>query len=334
VAAESGSEECVRLLVSAGADKAARTGDGHQPWHLAVNSRLARLLLPDGLDAKERVHVAAAVGDEAALRALLSAKPAAARERDERGYTALHYAAKNGEAACVRVALDAGSDKDARTHGLETPLHFAALNGHAECVALLLRTGAEIQAKLDSGESPLHCASSAGHAECVALLLRAGADTNARDKDEWTALHFCAWNGHAECAELLLRAGADREARRSDGWTPLHVAARGGHGHCVEALVRAGADLGATSNDGWMPLHIATRHAHFACVRLLLRAGADPTARITSVEHRYGYNDSGATWAHTRWSARKWLRFIGRAAGAPRETRAPPPCRTEPPRRG
>jgi ankyrin repeat protein len=115
-AAEGGSEECVQLLLDAGADKAARARDGRMAWRCTASARVAQLLLPDGADARASALVAATVGDEAALRDVLAAHGAAAlAESDERGFSALHVAARRGDAACVRALLDAGAERDAES---------------------------------------------------------------------------------------------------------------------------------------------------------------------------------------------------------------------------
>jgi ankyrin repeat protein len=68
-AARGGSEECVRLLLEAGAEKGARAENGLMPWHWATSAAVARLLLLKGADARASACVAAGVGDGAARRA-------------------------------------------------------------------------------------------------------------------------------------------------------------------------------------------------------------------------------------------------------------------------
>jgi ankyrin repeat protein len=82
-------------------------------------------------------------GDEARVRGLL-ARGACPRAEDSAGYTPLHYAARAGHAAIVRLLLDGGGDVNARTRaGGATPLHRAAYQGHLEVVRLLVERGAD-----------------------------------------------------------------------------------------------------------------------------------------------------------------------------------------------
>jgi len=94
----------------------------------------------------------------------------------------------------------------------QTPLHWAARNGHKAAVRLLLEHNAEVDAKNFIGETALHLAASDGHEKMVGLLLEKGADVNAKDSDNQTPLHWAAKNGHKEIVELLLKSGASVDA--------------------------------------------------------------------------------------------------------------------------
>lgn len=60
-------------------------------------------------------------------------------ERDSSGYTALHYASRNGQTQAVDLLLRRGSDPNCKTHsGCATALHRACYMGHENIVNLLL----------------------------------------------------------------------------------------------------------------------------------------------------------------------------------------------------
>mmetsp|Transcript_28131 Transcript_28131/g.72942 ORF Transcript_28131/g.72942 Transcript_28131/m.72942 type:complete len:185 (-) Transcript_28131:169-723(-) len=87
------------------------------------------------------------------------------------GYTPLHYAARAGHVAGVRLLLDAGSDVNrATTAGHATPLHRAAYMGHAEVVRLLLKGGANAKAQDTDGDTPLHKAAAQKHGSTLSIL--------------------------------------------------------------------------------------------------------------------------------------------------------------------
>ncbi len=105
---------------------------------------------------------------------------AAVLARDREGNTALHWAARKGNAQIVRRLLGAGAAADARNGELSTPLMWAARKGNLEAVS---------------------------------LLLEAGADVGAANKWRKTALENARFNQHDAVAELLQAGDGERRAR-------------------------------------------------------------------------------------------------------------------------
>lgn len=93
-------------------------------------------------------------------------------EPDPLGYTALHFASRNGHYEVCRILLESGADSCAQTHGGATPLHRAAYCGHMEIAKLLLDHGADPAAADDDGKTSLHKAAENGHYELCSLLLK------------------------------------------------------------------------------------------------------------------------------------------------------------------
>lgn len=78
----------------------------------------------------------------------------------ERG---IWYAAQYGDIDRVRALLAAGTPVDKLDSAGYTALHYAARNGHEEIVSELLRAGANINCATRAGHAtPLHRAASAG----------------------------------------------------------------------------------------------------------------------------------------------------------------------------
>ena len=84
----------------------------------------------------KRLCIAAQEEQEEQVERLLSSgtKPSAC---DAVGYTALHYAARNGHLGIVDLLLEAGADVNAAACSF-TPLLRAAFMGHADVVARLI----------------------------------------------------------------------------------------------------------------------------------------------------------------------------------------------------
>jgi ankyrin repeat protein len=206
-------------------------------------------------------------------------------ERDgQGGWTPLHLAVAAGDAALVRLLVEAGADLTARTENRRTPVHVALEHSPA-LVPLLLELGGVIDApsaaylgdvdrlsrQLDDGApltdpdvgDLLSWAAIGGATATARLLLERGADVDGG------ALHAAAGAGQLELVRLLLSAGADVDRRdRDTGCVPLHAAvAAGTVGDApgiVQALLNAGADVNATTTDGASALDLsrlaAARH--------------------------------------------------------------------------
>eukprot|EP00966_Prymnesium_polylepis_P192958 4472346-Prymnesium_polylepis.1 len=84
-----------------------------------------------------QLHRAAARGEPAPIRRLLSAMPALVHVCDPHGATPLHVACRHGHAGAVELLLHAGAAADARDGAGATALDVAAEWRHAACVAAL-----------------------------------------------------------------------------------------------------------------------------------------------------------------------------------------------------
>ncbi len=158
---------------------------------------------------------------------------------DVDGWSALHFAAIQGNEGMIRLLIAAGALLDANTPGKMTPLFIAVQNKHARAVALLLKAGANINAH------PSILYSSVERSSAVTrLLLQAGADATVIC-DEYSPLHAAVkQHGNNENVELLLKYGAKIDARTSAGDTPLHLAVHVKNNEkIVQILLDAGANV-------------------------------------------------------------------------------------------
>lgn len=136
------------------------------------------------------VFAAAATGNVLGLQELLDGTPHATRvhQLDASGWTALHHAAYNDHAPCVRLLLERGADPNAEAEHDCAPLHMAAAQGSAEVIALLVEAGAVLDLPDDTGQTPLHYATMPGRLEAVRALLEAGAHPSLKDVQQETPL--------------------------------------------------------------------------------------------------------------------------------------------------
>ncbi|OPJ86920.1 ankyrin repeat domain-containing protein 39 [Patagioenas fasciata monilis] len=138
------------------------------PSRLAVPS--VHQSLPE-MDFERGIWAAARDGDEPRVLELLERRGEPSQP-DLAGYTALHYASRNGHLGVCRLLLQRGARCDARTPGGATPLHRASYCGHLPIAQLLLAHGADPLATDGDGRTSLHKAAEQGHRELCALLLR------------------------------------------------------------------------------------------------------------------------------------------------------------------
>lgn len=264
-AAESGSAECVRLLIAAGADAKARDSSKRTAMYYAGSAEVVRSLMQAGLpledaDEFEWSPLVNAVGDgEEALprvRALLEAGANVNATHDQ-GYTVFMSAVGSGwYPALLRLLVASGADPHAITECGYNAFHAAVdVDGEAnaeesvrDTLGYLKELGVNIEHRNKNNQTPLARAIQEGNGIEVQVLCELGADANAIcPKHECGGesctridlpLIFHAADGigvHKDVkTEALLRAGANPLTKDADGFTPLM--------HVVASLCRDAAD--------------------------------------------------------------------------------------------
>ncbi|RYO95067.1 hypothetical protein DL766_009005 [Monosporascus sp. MC13-8B] len=145
----------------------------------------------------------------------------------------LHIAAANGDVAILKLLLTTGEvDPDLKNKSDESPLHGAVRGEQQEVVSVLLATGRiDPNFKNKSGETPLYSAVRGGHQAVANVLLATG-----RVEGE-TLLRSAAYEGDEEIVNILLATGkVDPDSKNESGDAPIHIAARGGHEEIVNIL--------------------------------------------------------------------------------------------------
>ncbi len=162
------------------------------------------------------------------------------------GFTALHYAVREGFADAAALLLDAKADINAPTEGdRSTPLIVASINGQYDIAMMLLARGANPNLANDDGVAPLFATvnnewalrtwypqptagtqQKASYLQLVEALLKGGADPNARTLSH---IWYASYNTG--------RMGVD-----FSGATPFWRAAYALDVEAMRLLVRYGAD--------------------------------------------------------------------------------------------
>ena len=162
------------------------------------------------------------------------------------GFTALHFAAREGHDKAARLLVDAGADVNQVTAGDESsPMLVAVINGNYDLAKDLLEAGADPNLVSDDGAGPLFATlniewslrtwypqpqafrqQETSYLDLMELLLEAGAETNARVT---THIWYAAYNAG--------RMGVDFA-----GATPFWRAAYAADVKAMKMLVANGAD--------------------------------------------------------------------------------------------
>jgi uncharacterized protein len=295
-AARSGKVEAARALLAAGADINAKEGWGGQDalmW-AAAQSQADMVKFLASKDAKLNEHGKI---NQWERKIIQEPRP---KDMNKGGFTALHYAAREGCVACVKNLLAAGADPDSEDPDRETPLLLALENLHFDTAAVLVQGGADLDKWDLFGRSPVYMA-----ADVSSLPTKGnGAVAVIPSVDKLTAM---------DLGRMLLDHGAnpniqlkrrppyrdvpqDRggDTMLAQGATPLLRAARAGDNKFVALLLEYKALVDLPSKEGITPLMAAagvdyglrvtrgrnrTDEGVLATMDLLIKAGADVNAR-------------------------------------------------------
>lgn len=295
-AARSGKVEAAKLLLAAGADINAKENWGGQTalmWSAAQGqAEMVKFLASK--DALLNLHGKV---NQWERKIIQEPRP---KDMNKGGFTALHYAAREGCIACVQSLLAAGADPDSEDPDRETPLLLALQNMHFDAAAVLVKGGADLDKWDIYGRSPVYMA-----ADVSTLPMKGnGGVAVIPSADKLTAV---------DVGRMMLEKGAnpniqlkrrppyrdvpqDRggDGMLAQGATPLLRAARGGDDKFVALLLEYKALVDLPSKENITPLMAAagvdfgaratrgrnrTDDGVLATMDLLVKAGANVNAR-------------------------------------------------------
>ena len=204
------------------------------------------------------------------------------------GRTALSWAALSCKRPNAEALVRGGADLHLAGMRGWTPLHWAARNGCPKVIDYLITMRANVEARSKGGMTPAGLAAVEGQAGSLERLFAAGADPKTRMDDGAGLLHLVLVSDHLRAegrlvlAKRLIQAGVPAAATATDGTSPLHIAAARGEVDLARTLLEAGATVSATVAEGLTSLHIASARCHPDMVRALIAAGADKSAKDNS----------------------------------------------------
>ncbi len=292
----SGKLDAAKVLLDAGANINAKESWGEQSalmWAAAQSQPdMVKFLASKGANLNDHGKV-----NQWERKIIQEPRP---KDMNKGGFTALHYAAREGCGACVQNLLTAGADPDSEDPDRETPLLLALENLHFDTAAVLVKGGADLDKWDLFGRSPVYMA-----ADVSTLPMKGnGAVAVIPSIDKLTAL---------DVGRMMLEKGAnpniqlkrrppyrdvpqDRggDGMLAQGATPLLRTARGGDDKFTALLLEYKAIVDLPSKEGITPLMAAagvdfggratrgrnrTDEGVLATMALLIKAGANVNAR-------------------------------------------------------
>ena len=272
------------------------------------NATLVERLLKAGADPNTAIATGetpiitcAGTGSVDAVRLLIAGGANVNAKEPAQNQTALMWAIAEHHAAVVQLLIEHRGDLQARTKQGFTALHFAAREGNLEAVRLLLAAGMDVNvrsvpdptikgrgptytATISAGSTPLLVATVRGQVPLALFLLEQGADPNVEDAG-FTALHWAASTWENDLANPVF-GFADPMGGIPERQAKLQLVrsllARGANPNTRMTKPPPGFGGGYTEPIGASPFFLAASVADVEVMKLLLAAGADPAMTTKS----------------------------------------------------
>ncbi|CAE7481000.1 unnamed protein product [Symbiodinium sp. CCMP2456] len=207
-------------------------------------------------------------------------------EQDDKGFTALMWAATIADVEIVKAILLAGASVNLQSKLGSTALIFAAQYSQPEIVDAILKHHPDVNLQDKIGNTALMLAQY-NQPEIVAAILRHHPDVNLQNKYGWTALMYAARYRKPEIVDAILKHKPLLDLQDKSGATALFLAVGNEHGPAaaaakVKALLRAGAAVDLANYAGRTPLMKAADWGLRNASEALLRHGSLPELRSRS----------------------------------------------------
>lgn len=325
-ACTNGSAPLVDLLLKSGANPNAAIATGETPLMTCAGSgsvEAVRLLIARGaeVNAKEPSQsqsalMWAAAEHHADVVRLLVEAGADLQAHTKKGFTALHFAARDGDFETTRALLAAGVNVNIRSLQDES---VAARSAAGASTSIGSPRGPAYQSTLSAGSTPLLVATVRGHVSLALFLLEQGADPNVIDAG-FTPLHWASadWEGGISNPVYGFKDAMSGIPNRQQKIQLVRaLLAKGANPNSrMTRRPPAFSGLGGGYEDapGATPLLLASASADLEMVQLLLAAGADPTlttdTKATPVMAASGLNRGIGESAITETQALEVVRFL------------------------
>lgn len=301
MAVSRGSLDIVKMLVEKGAD--AQAGfikplrEAIEKNHIDIAYYLLEIIDDIGLpleDGATYLMLAAEKGNLDLVIKLIE-KGANPKQTDDAGYSAIIYAALDGQDEVFRYLkpvsdqqhveqaeeyLKSGKIYRERKEDKEFESFIEGIvENNLEKVMNFIHKGIDVNAFDCSGTTALNWAASEGYLDILTELIKAGADINkAEERGGWTPLMLAVINQNSAIVEELINQQADLEKTNAQGYSALMLGAERGHLEAIKLLLEAGVDPNNTDSKNRLPIYHAAENANEECFNVLARVTANKNA--------------------------------------------------------
>lgn len=291
IAAQSGSDDVVGLLLSENSDPQLRDNSGQIVLHHAAEEGSVsvaqkiwdkHISIINHQDDKQEsaLHVAIRRRRPDLAKALLLRQPHIdVNLQDTNGNTPLLLAVNSGSKMHdhIELLIEAGADTELRNKVGQTALLLTVGDGNEKIWQLLLDTpnGSNIDAGGGTYPTALHLAAQEGESRTVAQLVDRGANVNAKGGLFHIALQAAAANGFDDVVEYLLGKGADASLKGGLFGNALNAAVYSGEFDIIPKLNDRGAAVNVEDDQGRTALHLAAWRGSWDTIEWLKIRGND-----------------------------------------------------------
>ncbi|XP_059174816.1 ankyrin repeat and KH domain-containing protein 1-like [Physella acuta] len=167
--------------------------------------------------------------------------------KDHNGKTPLMKASKISDTQDVlRALLQAGADVNQQNNKGESALHYAAVCESTDNAKILLEFKSDINLQNNMGMTPLFYSLPRGHKDMIDFLIENNADVNRMDnKGNTPLLYACSpfFNDPIEAIKILVSAKAFVNHQNHEGYTALMLAAKQTNFEIINTLHDSGANV-------------------------------------------------------------------------------------------
>jgi hypothetical protein len=161
------------------------------------------------------------------LKAALSEHASTINHSDINGEYPIHKAVKAKSVKMVEMLIDAGANINQASEEVGsmrgyTAAHYAARNGDVDSILLLAKKHADFSREAADHWHPVHCAAFSGKRLALLALLDNGADVNAKNQHGHTPIVYAVNHGRTGDVRELISRGASLEVSDPNGDSLLH----------------------------------------------------------------------------------------------------------------